>query len=71
VLIIIGDFKIEMCIKNQKAKLLQQNMQSLEMQEITHKLLQKGNMLLSTFGQAYEFNIVKSIYQKHIGLTMT
>jgi hypothetical protein len=33
VFIVIGDFNIDMCANNQKSKLLQQYMQSLEMQE--------------------------------------
>ena len=42
VVLIVGDFNVNISARNANSKLLQQFMQSLHMQEITNSLLQKG-----------------------------
>ena len=43
---IVGDFNVNICVRNDNSKLLQQFMQSLHMQEITNSLLQKGKPVI-------------------------
>lgn len=46
VVLIVGDFNVNMGASNANSKLLQQFMQSLHMQEITNSLLQKGKPVI-------------------------
>ena len=46
ILVIIGDFNIDMCTNNKKCRLLIDHMKTLQLQEITHKLcLQKKRII--------------------------
>ena len=69
--VIVGDFNIDIHAKNQRTRLLQEYMQSIGMQEITQNFVRKGKCVIITFGKIYELNNAKSIYHKHIGLTVT
>jgi len=46
VVLIVGDFNVNIGARNANSKLLQQFMQSLHMQEITNSLLQKGKPVI-------------------------
>jgi hypothetical protein len=46
VLVIVGDFNVNIAAKNANSRLLEQFMQSLHMQEITNSLLQKGKPVI-------------------------
>ena len=46
VFIIIGDFNINIRVNNQNSNLLQQYMQSLQMQKITHNFVRKGKYVI-------------------------
>ena len=46
IVLIVGDFNVDIHARNHNSKVLQQFMQSLHMQEITNSLLQKGNPVI-------------------------